>query len=159
MRSLFGSGDETQIVNGSKTAVCHDEIFPSIDKFPLKTLKLHTCMCHSSCKVSLHVRCKSWAKAVLCLNEVQGYSPRGKLQTCFLHWGENITLNGNVHSFREKVSQPQRFSTESKTKSLQFIYQRFDFLKAFVGRHPAVPVWCILWARIGTKLFLLFALC
>lgn len=73
MRSPFGLGDETLIVNGSKTAVCHDEIFPSIDKFPLKTLKLHTCMCHSSCKVSLHVRCKSWAKAVLCLNEVQGY--------------------------------------------------------------------------------------
>ena len=57
---------------------------------------------------TMHVRCKSWASfgsegSV----EVQDhFFSRRSVQKCFLHWGETITLNGYVHSFREKIVQP-----------------------------------------------------
>lgn len=119
----------------------------------LKDQEFHNC--------TMHVRCKSWASfgsegSV----EVQDhFFSRRSVQKCFLHWGETITLNGYVHSFREKVVQPQKFSPQSKGRALQFIYQRCVSLRAMEGRHPTIPVRRNLWANQSTKQFLLCVLC
>lgn len=75
-------------------------------------------MYHSSCDISLHVRCRSWANAALCLSVPLQYKdipPHGKLQTCFqlLRWTVTSTVSGRNYPNHRDSLQNQRQSRYS----------------------------------------------